>query len=143
MRFLILLLIALLAASQVASNQAQSMHADHLRCEYLENPIGIGETKPRLSWWCESPNRGEQQTAYQVLFATSPELLQKDSPDLWDSGQVQSDESTQIEYAGKPLSSREKAWWKVRIWDSQGQPSDYSPAANWEIGLLTPSDWQA
>src|SRR5437588_12704529 len=91
-----------------------AMHATHLRTEYLENPIGIGETSPRLSWWCESSKRSDMQSAYQVLVASSPSLLTRDQGDLWDSGVQKEDQSIQVVYAGKPLTSRQEAFWKVR-----------------------------
>lgn len=142
MRVLIALLFGI-AATVVSSAEVQSMHATHLRCEYLENPIGIGETRPRLSWWCESAQRGDQQTAYQILVASTPELLKKDQGDLWDTGPVEGDQSTQIEYDGKPLHSRDAAFWKVRLFDKEGHASSYSEPARWEIGLLNAADWKA
>jgi alpha-L-rhamnosidase len=36
-----------------------------------------------------------------VLVASSPDLLAKDQGDLWDSKKVASDQSIQVEYAGK------------------------------------------
>jgi alpha-L-rhamnosidase len=68
----------------------------NLRCEYLANPLGIDVTEPRLSWVIESTHRGERQTAYQILVASSEELLAKAQGDLWDSGKVVSDQSIQI-----------------------------------------------
>ena len=51
-----------------------------------------------------------------MLVASTPELLAKDQGDLWDSGKVVSDQSIQVEYAGKPLESRQVCHWKVRVW---------------------------
>ncbi len=115
----------------------------NLRCEYLADPLGIDAGSPRLSWILASDQRGEQQTAYQVLVASSAELLDADTGDLWDSGKVVSDESSQIAYAGKALVSRESCFWKVRTWDRDGNSSAWSPAAKWQMGLLEPMDWSA
>jgi alpha-L-rhamnosidase len=130
-----------------------------LRCEYRENPLGIDAEKPRLSWVIEdggqkSDLRGQRQTAYQVLVASSEELLKKDKGDIWDSGKVASDQSIQVEYAGKPLESRMVCHWKVRVWlavsklpgeggDRKGKATDWSKPALWSMGLLKPEDWQA
>ena len=114
-----------------------------LRCEYLHDPLGIDATCPRLSWIITSNRRGEMQTAYQILVASSPELLRGGQGDLWDSGKVLLDESSQIVYAGTPLVSREMCFWKVRTWDRDGNPGDWSPAAKWSMGLLQPTDWSA
>ena len=115
----------------------------NLRCEYLVNPLGIDAGSPRLSWILASDQRGEQQTAYQILVASSADLLNADTGDLWDSGKVVSDESAQIAYAGKALVSRESCFWKVRAWDRAGQPSAWSPVVQWQMGLLEPADWSA
>ncbi|MBI4325727.1 MAG: glycoside hydrolase family 78 protein [Chloroflexi bacterium] len=114
-----------------------------MRCEYLANPLGIDVTKPRLSWVIQSDQRGQRQTAYQVLVASTPERLAKDQGDLWDSGKVASDQSIQVEYAGKLLASRQQCFWKVRAWDKDGKPSPWSAPASWTMGLLDPGDWQA
>jgi len=124
------------------------MGPGQIRCEYRENPLGIDAVKPRLSWVIEDRSqktevRGQQQTAYQVLVASSEDLLKKDQGDLWDSGKVASDQSIQVEYAGKPLESRMYCHWKLRVWDQDGKASDWSKPAWWSMGLLSPSDWKA
>ena len=84
-----------------------------LRCEYLKNPLGIDETEPRLSWQFQSSGpeaRGQRQTAWQVLVASTPELLEQDQGDRWDSGKVESDQSIHITYAGSPLASEQFCW---------------------------------
>ena len=113
-----------------------------LTCEYATNPIGLGTLRPRLSWVLESPLRGQMQTAYQILVAGSKEKLDESIGDKWDSGKVDSGESTHIEYAGPAPASGEGCYWKVRIWDQDGQPSGYSAPASFEMGLLQPGDWQ-
>lgn len=113
-----------------------------LSCEYLHNPLGIDVAKPRLSWTILSDRRGEVQTAYQVLVASSEELLKADKGDLWDSGKVESDQSAFVEYAGKVLKSEARCFWKVRTWDRDGKPSGWSEIASWTMGLLKPSDWK-
>ena len=114
-----------------------------LRCEYLKDPLGINVTKPRLSWVLQSEERGQKQTAYQVLVASTAETLAKDQGDLWDSGRVESDQTIHVEYAGKPFRSQMQCHWKVRAWDKAGQPSPWSQPALWTMGLLNVSDWEA
>jgi alpha-L-rhamnosidase len=118
------------------------INVERLRCEYLTNPLGIDAAKPRLSWILQSAERGQRQTAYQVLVASTPDVLAKDQGDLWDSGRVASDQSVHVEYAGTPLGSRMRCCWKVRAWDKDGRPSTWSQPAFWTMGLLQPSDWQ-
>lgn len=138
---LALVLIAGLIGSCVWGSDEAAV--THLRCEYLVNPLGVHEPAPRLSWIVESTRRGELQTAYELLVASSPELLAKDQGDLWASGKVLSPENAQIVYSGKPLVSRQECFWKVRIYNRDGAASAWSVPANWEMGLLKPDDWSA
>lgn len=140
--FLILMLEGALPA--VALEGSAELIPVRLRCEHRENPMGIDTPKPRLGWICDGKPlaRGLRQTAYQVLVALTREGLEGDKPDLWDSGKVCSDQSDQIEYAGKSLPSGRTLWWKVRVWDQDGDVSPWSAPASWIMGLLQPSDWQ-
>ena len=121
----------------------QTLRIEALRCEYLADPLGIDVTKPRLSWTLASDQRGVKQSAYQILVASSAAALAADQGDLWDSGRVSSDETAHVVYAGAPLASRQRAFWKVRVWDTAGEPSAWSEPARWEMGLLDPEEWQA
>jgi alpha-L-rhamnosidase len=132
-----------LAGEGMAKNALSDVEAKSLRCEYLANPRGLDATAPRLSWMLTSRRRSVMQSAYQILVASSQELLDDEKGDLWDSGKVCSDESCQIAYSGKCLESRQSCFWKVRSWDEQGRPTAWSDSAYWQMGLLAPSDWQA
>ncbi len=113
------------------------------RCEYRVDPLGIDVVQPRLSWEMNDSRRGARQTAYQILVADTPDKLAADQGDLWDSGKIDSHQSTQIVYAGRPLESRMRCYWKVRVWDADGNPSAYSKPALWTMGLLKPGEFQA
>ena len=128
-------------AFQVEAQPALAV--EELRCEYARNPLGIDVAAPRLSWCLESSERGQKQTAYQVLVASRPELLFKDNGDLWNSGKVNSNQSSQVVYAGKPLASRMHCFWKVRAWDKDGKASAWSQRATWSMALLNSEDWRA
>mgnify|MGYP002353546035 FL=1 len=122
---------------------ASAAEVANLRCEHLSDPLGIDAAAPRLSWIITSERRGEVQTAYEVLVASSPELLERGEGDLWNSGKVASAQSVLVPYAGKPLSSLQRCHWKVRVWDREGRPTEWSAPAMWSMGLLRPEDWQA
>jgi alpha-L-rhamnosidase len=115
----------------------------HLRCEYLVNPLGIDMPRPRLSWLVESSQRAQQQTAYRILVARTKAGLDADKGDLWDSGMIESDETIQIDYGGKPLQSGIQCFWKVRVRDAEGLESGWSDPAFWTMGLLKDTDWTA
>ncbi len=114
-----------------------------LRCEYLANPLGLDELRPRLSWIVESGERGQRQTACRVLVASDEARLAKGRGDLWDSGKVKSSETVGVVYDGKRLSSRQRCYWKVKVWDKDGKASEWSEPARWSMGLLKAKDWQA
>lgn len=114
----------------------------HLRCEHARDPLGIDVPTPRLSWQVESRERGEGQTAWQVLAASTAEGLAADRGDLWDSGRRESDETAHVPYGGAALSSSRRVFWKVRVWDRSGQPSAWSAPATWTMGVMAPDEWK-
>lgn len=126
------------------------MNITHLRCEYAEHPLGIDIPRPRLAWQLQSARQGARQSAYQILALSvdnrlaQENILRHSTPDvLWDSGQVESDQSVHVEYGGPPLQSGQRVEWRVRAWDENGQPTEWSAPAWFEMGLLQPEDWQA
>ena len=99
------------------------MNAVRLRCEYLKDPLGIDILHPRLLWWCDG---GKRQTAYQIVCQR------------WDSGKVASS-SMHADYP-LPLLERERVEWKVRLWDENDTPGEWSEPAFFEMGIR---DWSA
>jgi alpha-L-rhamnosidase len=118
------------------------MRIVQLRCESLTDPLGTDVTKPRLSWKMISTRRGQRQTAYQVLVASSPKLLRRNRGDQWNSGKVGSDQSVQVEYQGTRLESGKAYYWKVRVWDRDSIVSAWSKPALWTMGMLNKEDWK-
>ncbi len=114
-----------------------------LRCEGLNNPLGIDKTTPRFNWKISSPENGTEQKAFQLLVASDPSLLNEKKADLWNPGKVISGESIMVPYNGEALSSGASAWWKVRVWDEDGNVSAWSSPASFSVGLLSESDWKA
>jgi alpha-L-rhamnosidase len=108
----------------------------------VSNPLAIERHETRFTWLSEDSTRGERQTAYQILVSSNPVHLAAGTGDWWDSGKVDSDKSTSIEYKGKPLPSAARLWWKVRIWDQTGKPGNYSSPASFDTGL-DQNEWAA
>jgi alpha-L-rhamnosidase len=128
----------------VAAWGAPTLRPQQLRCEYRVNPTGIDSTGPRLSWVLAPVNpkaRGLRQTAYRILVASSEANLRANTGDLWDTGRVESPDSIQVAYQGKALTSGMAAFWKVQVWDQDGQASEWSAPAHWSMGLLTAQNW--
>ena len=117
---------------------AASTLAVQLRCNYFENPLGVHDAAPRLSWrLAAGDRRGARQTAYRIRVSTT----RSGKADLWDSGRVRADATTQVTYRGKPLASRQRAWWHVEVWDEKNRRSESVPAF-WEAGLLARQEWR-
>ncbi|MFD2331724.1 family 78 glycoside hydrolase catalytic domain [Cohnella sp. GCM10020058] len=113
-----------------------------LTCEYAVNPIGIEEKRPQLGWAMIHTERGQRQTAYRIVAASSTELLEADRGDLWDTGKIESALSCGIAYGGAALASGEACYWKVKVWDADGREGLFSHMASFEMGLLEPGDWK-
>src|SRR4051812_36391786 len=113
-----------------------------LKCEYAENPLAVHATNPRFSWVLTSQRRDKRQQAYQIVVASSPNEIQAEQASKWDSGRVESDRSVNVPYDGLELKSGDVCFWKVRVWDEHGNPSPWSNSAQFEMGLVSPGDWQ-
>jgi alpha-L-rhamnosidase len=143
----VMLLVSGMAAAAL-SPQAPSpgiiaLSVGELRTEYATNPIGIDVRQPRLSWQIRSAARGVLQAAYQLQVASNERILRSGKGLAWDSGVVKSGDSVNVAYGGPALSSSQRCYWRVRVWDGNGAPSAWSEPAFWEMGLLQPSDWKA
>ncbi|MFV0624504.1 family 78 glycoside hydrolase catalytic domain [Sphingomonas sp. ac-8] len=112
-----------------------------LLADGLDSPSAVHGQRVRLSWQLVSDRRGTEQKAYRIGVASSRDKAQAGSFDLWDSGRVESARSVDIAFGGPPLASRTRCHWTVTVWDDQGAQAT-SAVARWEMGLLSPSDWQ-
>jgi len=134
---------ALFLAGSLAAQSVSPVRLGALTCEHQTNPVGIGDTQPRLSWKLLSDRMGEVQTAYEIRAASTADALAAGNADLWSSGKVDSDQSILVSWGGKPLTSRSQVFWQVRVWDKDGQPSPWSDPATFELGLIDPAaDWK-
>ncbi len=117
-----------------------------LRCEYKSEPLGIETMTPRLSWMLlptHSHKRCLKQSAYRIQVATNKDLLRRNRPDVWDTGKMDSRETSHIVYEGAPLHSTMEYWWKVRVWDQHNQPSRWSTPQRWVMGILNRAEWKS
>lgn len=131
--------IWLLLASMLPVLASAGISPTNLQCESKTNPLGLTETSPRLSWQVAATipgERGQFQAAYQIQAASSPQLLAVNQGDLWDSGQVATNQASQISYGGSTPTTDQVFYWHVRVWDKSGQPSAWSASANWSMGIL-------
>lgn len=111
-------------------------------CEGFEKPIGLHDNKPTFSWKLPVNENIKSQSAYRIVVASDTALL-PNKADLWDSGEVDSEQSVWVKYKGKSLESRQKAYWQVMFRDQSGKESAWSKLSNFELGLLSNNDWKA
>src|SRR5262245_60116659 len=124
-------LIFVLAAGVALADQAAGPTTptpSGLTCQLLPKTAvpGITDSKPKLGWIVPLAKRGDRQAAYQILAASSKELLAGGRADLWDSGKVESAESINVAYAGSSLAAGQSWCWNVRTWSQDGMASDWS-----------------
>jgi alpha-L-rhamnosidase len=115
----------------------------NLRCDYRVNPLGIENQKPNLSWQTSTSENNWLQSAYQIIVSTSPELLTEKKCDIWNSGKILGSESVCISYEGLKVDSQMRYYWRVKVWDENGNPSTWSEPAYWEMGILNHNEWSA
>ncbi|MDO4758075.1 MAG: family 78 glycoside hydrolase catalytic domain [Rikenellaceae bacterium] len=136
MRRLLILCVALVAPLLTMAG----VRVGQLEVEQLTKPLSIERAQPRLSWIITSDEKGVMQTAYHLLVASDPSLLEEGKADLWDSGIVASDQSIWVPYAGKKLTSNQRCYWRVKVYTTQGA-SAWSESSEWGMGLLGESAW--
>ncbi len=114
-----------------------------LQVDNLVTPLGIDDRAPRFSWQLQDPAHGALQTAYRIQVASSPEVLQQNKADIWESGIVHSRQSLNTIYAGPALKPSTRYYWRVTVWNAAGKAYSPSETSWWETGLLTQDAWRA
>lgn len=134
------LLTALLYSFSLFSSSP--LQISQLKCEYLENPLGIDVAKPRFSWTFHSTGRNQYQSAYEILVSENLNELEQNKGANWASGKVTDSQNIQIEYGGNPLKSLTRYYWKLRVYNQDNQVSEWSQPAWFETAMWSVADWQ-
>ena len=129
----------------------------HPTVEYQDGSQPLATNVPRFSWRYSSDKlKDVEQVTYRIIVASTEENARNDIGDLWDSKTVASNQMLLIPYEGKPLHSRDKAYWKVIT--SVAYPGEYqnqgygtlavikwtvSDINYFEVSLLDSADWKA
>jgi alpha-L-rhamnosidase len=141
--FLLSFLLLWIGAGCTTDMGAGGIVFGDLQTEMRRNPEGLGVLKPRFSWKFTSNKPDVVQKAYQIEVAASEKALNAGGSGLlWSSGRVESDASLFVEYAGKPLESGKKYYWRVTIWTNP-DGSAQSDVQSWSTALFNDSDWKA
>jgi alpha-L-rhamnosidase len=114
----------------------------NLLVENLSKPVGLDNLSPRFSWQLFSEKRNVMQAAYEIRVGTNEATLSTANQLEWSSGKIISDSSIHVVYKGRHLQSGKKYFWQVKIWDNNGNPSDWSETSNWQMGLLDSNEWK-
>jgi len=59
-----------------------------LKCDSQANPIAIESKHPLFSWIINADGFNRSQTAFQILVASNPYLLNEKDADLWNSNSI-------------------------------------------------------
>lgn len=97
-----------------------------------ESDVKIFDLKPEFGWTV--PLGSKFQGAYQILVSSNEKDINNNIGNVWDSGQVRSSLSTNVEYKGKELEIGKTYFWKVRIWDEENRLVDYSKVQKFTTG---------
>ena len=135
MKRLCLFLIGVIFLNGICSAQ---ISVKNLRVENRINPLGIDILNPRFSWQLVSGHRNILQTAYEIRVSDQPGKM-----NVWESGKQEGSQSLFVPYGGSVLKSASVYYWQVRVWDNQGNVSDWSEKSFWQMGLLKSSEWKA
>lgn len=138
---LILLLVAIVAVLP-ESNASAPLRVTALKCENLINPNAIDNTTPHFSWKLISNNKKSTQQFYEIQAASDSTALRRSKADWWMTGKTRSSESVMIPYKGKKLSSRSLVYWRVRVWNEDGEVSPWSTIARFGVGVLEKSEFR-
>ena len=140
MKRILMLFMILCICTMGASAAEKSCVPINLLCDYLTNPLGIDNPNPRLSWQLKDDRQGAKQTAYQLWVGTDSLDIVGEKGNKWDTGKLSSDE-TLLAYAGEALQPFTKYYWKLKVWDKDGLPSN-SEVHTFETGMMDMKNWQ-
>ncbi|MBI5009901.1 MAG: fibronectin type III domain-containing protein [Bacteroidia bacterium] len=121
--------LSLFLLNACGENDNSSLRIIQLKCNGIENPAGTDRI-PDFSWIMDSEERGQKQTAYQIIVSSEKRSAAKLEGDLWDSGKITSGNNARISYGGKELQPGTEYYWRIRVWDKKDNPSDWSETGN-------------
>ncbi|MGW9131815.1 family 78 glycoside hydrolase catalytic domain [Streptomyces sp. NPDC055681] len=111
-----------------------SLRPYDLTCEHRVTPLGIDESRPRLSWKLADPRRGQRQSAYRLRVTTVGDVV------AYDSGVVTSDQTLDVTPGELTLRPATRYTWSVTVWDADGVEGE-TESSWFETGLLDPVGW--
>jgi len=125
------------------ANLAFGQHIEfvHLKTDRQITPLGFDNPTPEFSWILESSERGIVQSVFEILVSDDQKKL--DDGNCWQSGKIEGNQTFGVLYSGKALQSFTRYFWKVRVWNQNGEASDWSQPSWFETSMMKPTDWKA
>ena len=115
--------------------------SNSLKCSSMLNPLSAEAESIYFGYKLQSDISGDKQIAYRIIISNNIVSLNKDNGNIWDSGKVVSEESVNIEYLGRKLENGSAYYWKVQVWDINGEKSQWSEPAFFRTSI-DEKDWQ-
>lgn len=105
-----------------------------LTIETIRDPryTEIIDPKPEFGWVV--PREAVVQKGYQILVASDKKSIDNNNGDVWDSGNVRSSQSANVELTGSSLKPNSTYYWKVRIFDQDNRLTEYSTPQKFKTG---------
>ncbi|MCH5597812.1 glycoside hydrolase family 78 protein [Niabella ginsengisoli] len=132
-------LLLLLLFSYLVEAQVQ---VQNLLVEQQSHPIGIATSQPRFSWQITSDKRNVEQTAYEIIVASSKTNIEKSLGDVWSSGKINTDHSILVPFKGSQLYPNRYYYCKVKVYTNKGDIA-WSKPMFFTLGFINKSDWKA
>jgi alpha-L-rhamnosidase len=133
-------IISFLLLTSCNNNPDSTLTVSQLKCNGIENPAGIDKI-PKFNWILQSPERGQIQTAYQIIISSDKKVIKKNQGDIWDTGKILSRKSAWLVINDLQLKPAMQYFWKVRAWDGSDKPSKWSCRGEFITGLFVKKDW--
>ncbi len=133
------LFLIFFSISTILQAQTGQTSVNDLRCEYMQNPLGVDSSNPRFSWKLEDNTPGTSQEAYQIFVSTDSAKVANSIGGSWDSGRIFSG-SILTQYNGEELQPFTKYFWTVAVWNNRGERK-LSSVASFETGMMGIGNW--
>ena len=134
-----ILLLILSLFSLTLKGQSDGIPSD-LKCDYLENPVGIDNPFPRLTWQIDDDSPGAIQSAFSILVGTDSLEVENGEGSMWHTKKIHSQQQL-VSYAGAALQPFTKYYWKVITWNKKND-RNASTVYSFETGMMDIKNWQ-
>jgi len=91
--------------------------------------VKISSRQPAFSWEFPGSAFNTIQSAYRILVASHPDSLYNGTGNIWDSGKINSSQSSAIIFQGRALLTETLYYWQVKVWNNKGEESPFSKSA--------------